>query len=463
MQSQFGEKLQDLESSASELEKWNTSSIKTRGFAWRLFIPLDNPPGDSGRKIHASFSKNGLSSVITAMIANWHSFPSVAFKLPSTLNGVETINSGAAGSSQIGKVMTFYPNNDGEFQQVVDWFVAHIKDFDGPDVPNESLAQNSTTLFFRRGPYRSLFFENSRGQPVRYYRSLANAEIVIDKYESDNSERSESRELIESPNGFSFRVTKVIKTFPSQVAEAIDLRNIEKVFVKRVPTKDHAAAARIANEARSLEALRQLSFVPTPVECWQNEKWTTLAVKNIAGIRLDKLALHSTSIDALLADQVAEIHALGIVHGDLKLANFLALGASATIHDRGAGTEAGQLAILDFDNAKRVGEVQDGFRTPGHDSPELIAAAASQPSRFIEASFEQDIYSLGCCLFHLRTGTNPSFIASGDDRLRRLVEISKINRPLKNIILACLSPNPIDRPKISDIQNLLAGGLDNVS
>ncbi len=85
----------------------------------------------------------------------------------------------------------------------------------------------------------------------------------------------------------------------------------------------------------------------------------------------------------------------GMVHRDIKPANLMV-------------TSSGQVKILDFGLARLASELPGGVATQEGwvlGTPDYIAPEQAEDSR--QADIRADIYSLGCTLYHLLTGTPP--------------------------------------------------------
>ncbi len=162
-----------------------------------------------------------------------------------------------------------------------------------------------------------------------------------------------------------------------------------------------------------------------------------------------RLALASQMVVA-----VAEAHARGIVHRDIKPDNYFL-------------TEDGRAKLGDFGLAERVEKIigaeprADLFGTPGYIPPEEVNRA----SGFIPASpFQRDVFALGVSLYELFAGAFPFDAASVMATLIRSVNEeppppSQVNNDLEippsldRIILKAMAKDPAAR--YENAQNLL--------
>ncbi|MFD4366174.1 serine/threonine-protein kinase [Rhodococcus sp. NPDC058521] len=154
-------------------------------------------------------------------------------------------------------------------------------------------------------------------------------------------------------------------------------------------------------------------------------------------------------IGAQVADALAEAHAAGIVHRDIKPGNVL-------VADR--GRELGIAKISDFGIARAKGDTSDNSSsvitgTPAYFSPEV--ARGDNPT---EAS---DVFSLGSTLYTVVEGQPPFGIDSDSIALLHRVakaEIYRPNRagPLTDVLLHLLEPDPSRRPTMAQARDELA-------
>jgi len=126
------------------------------------------------------------------------------------------------------------------------------------------------------------------------------------------------------------------------------------------------------------------------------------------------------------------VHALGLVHRDVKPANVLV-------------GEDGRVTLLDFGlvcptrGASRVGataEICVG----------TMEYAAPEQMRGESVDARADIYSLGCVLYELVTGQRPIDADSSREPAAPSELVSGVPRELETLLLAMLAQRPDDRP-----------------
>lgn len=181
------------------------------------------------------------------------------------------------------------------------------------------------------------------------------------------------------------------------------------------------------------------------------------AMEYIDGVTLAQLVdrdgpLSPTHAARILRDvcaALAEMHALGLLHRDIKPQNVMLCAAD----DAGGET----VKVLDFGLVKRMDgnatrDLTAGLHilgTPAYLAPERIVAPASTDPR-------SDLYAVGALGFYLLTGRRP-FEAEGDLHLTHLILDTPAPAPgavhhgnstpaLDALILRCLAKSPEERP-----------------
>jgi serine/threonine protein kinase len=133
-----------------------------------------------------------------------------------------------------------------------------------------------------------------------------------------------------------------------------------------------------------------------------------------------------------LAEELAAIHAAGIVRRDLKPSNVLLASDGPRIIDFGISraTEATSLT-------------QSGLvvGSPGFMSPEQAEGR--------EVNAASDVFSLGAVLAFVATGTGPFGTGAASAMLYRVVpaepDLTSVSGGLRDVLLACLRKNPAER------------------
>ena len=150
---------------------------------------------------------------------------------------------------------------------------------------------------------------------------------------------------------------------------------------------------------------------------------------------------------------LAEAHAAGLVHRDVKPAN---------LYTCWVGLEPDFLKVLDFGLVKgKLDESRDQTKltapdmatgTPAYMSPEL--------ARGEDVDGRSDIYAVGCVAYWLLTGR---LVFEADTAMKTMVahirstplppsQMSEleVSRSLDQLVLACLEKDPVNRPQDAD-------------
>ena len=111
-----------------------------------------------------------------------------------------------------------------------------------------------------------------------------------------------------------------------------------------------------------------------------------------------------------IANALAHVHSLGVVHRDVKPENILLAPHGAVLLDFGHARAPAIMPSVDAQDAKKyiVG-------TPNYVSPEQVAGRRVADSR-------SDIYSLGCVLLEMLTGQLPFAASSARESMQRRLD-----------------------------------------
>ncbi len=172
------------------------------------------------------------------------------------------------------------------------------------------------------------------------------------------------------------------------------------------------------------------------------------------------------------------IHRLNVVHGDIKPDNILVVGAEANAYElidfgivarvtsTGIEKEDDGVATLayepeDIQIRQLVGQI---LGTKGFIPPEVLEADA-------EATEKVDVFGIGATMYRATTGETPYLgkstgnalpieeykeIVKSGPPIEPVVAGAHISSSLNELIVACMDPNPINRPDTSHLRDLLA-------
>ncbi|MEU7301887.1 protein kinase [Streptomyces sp. NPDC007206] len=223
-------------------------------------------------------------------------------------------------------------------------------------------------------------------------------------------------------------------------------------------THDTNLAQRFVREAQAAQAVRS-SGVANVLGAWTEGGRPWIATEYLAGLTLDQAVdtygpLDEPALRALasaLARTLADIHAAGFIHRDLKPPNIVLTSSGPRIIDFGIARPEHGLTLT------TTGQVPV---TPGYGAPEQVLGRRVAPSA--------DVFSLGAVLAYAASGRRAydgSHIAAvqyevvhGEPRL------DGIAPQLRALILPCLAKDPAARPVPAQIVQAMAApkGADRV-
>ncbi|MFD3660291.1 bifunctional serine/threonine-protein kinase/ABC transporter substrate-binding protein [Streptomyces sp. NPDC058659] len=219
---------------------------------------------------------------------------------------------------------------------------------------------------------------------------------------------------------------------------------------------EHAAdpgfRERFRREARAAERItgrwvvRVLGADPEAREPW-------LATEYVPGPSLaEAVGLHGAlpeptvrALGARLAAALADMHAAGLVHRDVKPGNVLLALDGPRLIDFGIARSAGATALTATD--AMIG-------TPGFLAPEQARAAGAG-----EVGPASDVFSLGCVLAYALTGERPFGTGGVAAVVYRTVHeepaLDDVPDTLLPLVRACLAKDPADRPTAAEVRAAL--------
>jgi serine/threonine-protein kinase len=227
---------------------------------------------------------------------------------------------------------------------------------------------------------------------------------------------------------------------------------------------DHDLQRRFLREARAAARLSHPNIVCVHLVGETEAGVPYLVMEYLQGETLDDLLEREESlaprravaIARQIACALADAHAAGVVHRDLKPANIIltqrrASGELVKIVDFGIAKVAHSALLNASTRLTRDGVV---FGTPHYIAPEQAQGA--------ELDGRADIYSLGCLLYRMLSGTLPFdgaavavMLAHISRKPTHLLEVAPgVDRRLAAIVMRCLAKDPAER--FADAEGLAA-------
>jgi serine/threonine protein kinase len=156
------------------------------------------------------------------------------------------------------------------------------------------------------------------------------------------------------------------------------------------------------------------------------------------------------AIGAALAEALSAIHAVGLIHRDLKPGNILLASDGPRLIDFGISALSGSRTLT------RLGAI---IGSPGYMSPEQIEGKAIGPPT--------DVFALGAVLVFAITGVGPFTGDSVPSMLYKTVhappDLSHVPDELLPLVTSCLDKDPAQRPDLRAVLHEFTSGQDLAS
>ena len=255
----------------------------------------------------------------------------------------------------------------------------------------------------------------------------------------------------------------------SEVYKAQNEEDQSLVAIKKVFITDPASSANFMEEVRILKMLQDS---PRVVKLFGYEE--VLMNDNTVAL-FEVLELGDTDLDSYLefrkhegerlTDQetkdlwlqmleaIQNIHSFGVLHLDLKPANFIMVGGQLKLIDFGLS-----LALNDRDDLQAWRS--ETFGTWLYASPEAMNHTISSNGHYV--SDKSDIWSLGCILYLMIHEQLPmeDLKARNPQSIARAVltepivfprDVGENDHRVNQVLRRCLSKNPLSRPSVSEL------------
>jgi hypothetical protein len=404
---------------------WDVIDWQSGQIRWRTFRPRACQLPLQGWKIHvtaaaieaAALGKTAIQALLALR---------APFKIARSIDDVELINSGDAGIEQLGKVVTVYALDDDHARAVLQSLDSVWPRSSGPRVRTDLRSRPGAAVSFRYGVFGS-------DSPIvisscgiySYALTLPCERLIADERVVEDvplypgvvppvSPCSEDAAPIRIGQPLSIGATKVLpmslitKTARAQTYLGMTCDDLDTVVLK--VGYPGAAGDRFGRDMRTalrrefdiLTRLGSSADLAPKALAWSDGHAFALLMEDFRGPLLSDLP-RQQCIAALpsLAQALARLHDVGVIHCDIKLDN-------AVLRATGVG-------LLDFELALAVGDATGKAGTPGHVPPEAVVR--------YPATHARDIYALAGCVAHAYLCIPPALLPVGVGRLRGLLDL----------------------------------------
>ncbi|MGB7923987.1 MAG: serine/threonine-protein kinase [Pyrinomonadaceae bacterium] len=443
--------------------------LTARDSIWRYSRGVSPNDPDQGWKLRIPASALTASAVMEK-VAPFLQRRKLLFKAPVSLQELEKLNSGIYyGYSQVGKVITVYPQTTAEavrLARVLHRLTRHMRH--APAVPFDLKFRPEGCLYYRYGSFSVLEKENADGTRTLAIRD-PEGQLVADRRDSDKgmpdwvtdpfaTKRAQRRtKIVETPLLKTFRAFRALsQRGKGGVYHALDLSVAPPRLCVLKEGRENGETGldgldgyrRIEHEERVLAALQSegVTSPPRVYSSFKAEKNYYLALEYIEGETLERwlgkrkrrLAVSSALRCALrISNLVARIHAAGWVWRDCKPGNLML-------------TNGGEIRPLDFEGACPV-ETPDPmpWGTISYVPPEWKDQFRGQ------SRLPEDLYALGVLIYLLLTGQLPDASSMLPvERLRRDVPAGA-----RRVVMELLDADSRRRPTARAVARRLKAAL----
>uniref|UniRef100_A0A673W1A3 Ttk protein kinase n=1 Tax=Salmo trutta TaxID=8032 RepID=A0A673W1A3_SALTR len=305
----------------------------------------------------------------------------------------------------------------------------------------------------KSGNYQFLPAEDRESLPGRFHLNVVNYAVCLGAALSNES-------IV--IKGKRFLVLKMIgRGGSSKVYQVLDQRN--QLFAVKYVNLEEADAQTVEsykNEREHLNRLQQYSdqiiklydyeitnsYIYMLMECGNLDLSTWLRNRKTVNPLERKLYWKN------MLEAVQTIHKHGIVHSDLKPANFVIVNASLKLIDFGIANRI-QPDVTSIMKDSQVG-------TLNYMPPEAIKDTSSQPGKASsKISTKGDVWSLGCIMYCMTYGKTPfQTITNQITKLHAIIDPTHeiefpdiAEKDLLDVLKRCLVRNPRDRISIAEL------------
>ena len=388
--------------------------VAPEGSIWRYYRASNPRASKQGWKLHISATilnaHKVLKKIAPVLMAH-----KVQFKAPRSLHEVSQLNSGIHYAySQIGKVITIYPQTDQEAVRLALLLDKLTRRFAAPAVPFDNRFSPNSNVYYRYGGFAEMELE-VEGNVVRAIKD-PKGNLVPDlclyggkhpDWVRDPFPPRRRTAAVPNPLKDSFRVVRALsQRGKGGVYQAIDLTSSPPRFcllkegrrVGEIGWDGRDGRRRVQQEERTLSLLRERGVdVPLVYSSFQLAGHYYLVTEYIDGESLlaflrkqsRRLSMRRVlELSIQLAEFMVQIHRAGWVWRDCKPGNLILV-------------QGKKLRSLDFESSYPVRRRKRAtWGTPGF----IPKRSSSSESR---SPFDDDLFALGVVIYFLITGRMP--------------------------------------------------------
>lgn len=422
---------------------WSVVERAMPGITWCRFAPVGRELPAQGWKVHVSCSVletlDMYQKVLPRLLDR-----GITFKVPASLDGVRRLNAGEGGASQVGKILTAYPEAPADASRLAEELDQIWPTSRGPQIPTDITVRPRGAVGLRYGTFdgknhlvlangaekQALILPDGGVEPddrVPYSPPPAWApSLQIPIFPPEDADPFAAF----SAKGIRLLPLALLQNSPrSRVMLALDLSFMRRVVVKVVRRgffSDELGRDMIDRLRNETQILRMLGsdLAPAVYELCEDERQAALLLEDLGGRCFEQLPTpEQQRWLADLAQAVGRLHEQGIAHRDLKPSNVIV-------------TDTG-VRLLDFEISARLqaAEVFCGG-TRGYMPPEGTSGPASAAS---------DLYALGACIAAAYLGCDPGRLPAPIGRIIGLLSLLGFVKPAA-LVSKLLQTAPQKRP-----------------
>jgi len=431
--------------------EWIVKRIRVHDVGWCEVSNRSEALPSAGWKIHVSASATEAAELCETVVS-WLVQNNATFKIAADLDAIVRLNSGSAGETQTGKILTVYPGSAAECAHFAKELDRRWPTTAGPHVPSDLAVRPGGAVFLRYGTFGGQTLLDRFGNTLPAVHN-ATGSLVEDVRRPDGRQP----DWVEPPlAGLRPAVPDISGPFEhdgelylplflrhasplGKIFVGLNLADAAKVVLKvrrRGVGTDLCVAGYqfgLFAEYSVLQKLRRFeNIAPQPVAFFEDAHFVFLVMEHVDGQAFSEVDLDTqVRLLPLLAESIAQLHAAGFVHRDIKLANVVISGA--------------RVRLVDFELAAAIG-------TP---SSSRAGTRGYMPSSAEEiASGADDVYALGVCVAHVFLAIDPGGLPARAERLVGLLRLLGYGRVAK-IVRRLAHASPSLRPSAREAAQLV--------